>query len=113
MITINKYRCGKCNRDFKRNEHLIRHINKKNDCCKNIPIIPNNSVNIPNSSETNTTSNDNDNEDENKCEHCKKPDLPFFIEVRVFNSYWDGQEQCEYYGGEYWCLECVMKEAAK
>jgi hypothetical protein len=44
-----------------------------------------------------------------KCDHCGEKDLTIFIEVRVFHSYWDGQEQYEYYGGEYWCLDCVRK----
>ena len=71
---MTKYKCPKCNREFNRNEHLIRHINKKNICVKiysnipNIPNIPNNEFNkiIENQNVINQYNNNNE------CESCHK-----------------------------------------
>jgi hypothetical protein len=75
---MTKYKCPKCNREFNRNEHLIRHINKKNICVKiysnipNIPNIPNNEFNkiIENQNVINQYVINQDNN--NECESCHK-----------------------------------------
>lgn len=70
---MTKYKCPKCNREFNRNEHLIRHINKKNICVKiysNIPNIPN----IPNNEFNKIIENQNviNQDNNNECESCHK-----------------------------------------
>jgi hypothetical protein len=69
---MKKFPCKKCNKEFNRNEHLIRHINKKNSCLKNIPIIPN----IPEYSKNGEFEEQKDKETNNlektKCKFCLK-----------------------------------------
>ena len=64
---MEKYSCKICNRGFKRNEHLIRHMNKKISCSHNIPNIPN----IPEYSE-NQESDNLKSDNQHNCEKCLK-----------------------------------------
>ena len=106
---MNKYRCSRCNKDFRNNWTLVRHSNRKypcfidnsgvvnnegsNRCQSSVNLVsnrcPNSVQNDPNQSPTSLQINTNNSKNPMNCQYCNK----FF--TRTENCYRHMKHRCK------------------